>query len=68
MAALNSSEKDLVLDLSLLLLCGELPLEGGVAALLLLVGELPLGRGGLALLLGDDLPCTGLGTGVGVSG
>ena len=68
-AALTSSDELLVLDLSLLLLSGELPLEGGVVALLLLVGEEPLGLGGLVLLLGgDDLPGISLGIGVGVAG
>ena len=68
-AALTSSDEDLVLDLSLLLLSGELPLEGGVVALLLLVGEEPLGLGGLVLLLGgDDLPGISLGISVGVTG
>ena len=67
-AALTSSDDDLVLDLSLLLLSGELPLEGGVVPLLLLAGEVPLGLGGLVLLLGGDLPWVSLGIGVGVAG
>jgi hypothetical protein len=50
-AALTSSDDDLVLDLSLLLLTGELPLEGGVVPLLLMAGEVLLGLGGLVLLL-----------------
>ena len=68
-AVLTSSDELLVLDLSLLLLSGELPLDGGVVALLLLVGEEPLGLGGLVLLLGgDDLPGISIGIGVGVAG
>ena len=68
-AVLTSSEELLVLDLSLLLGGGELPLDGGVVALLLLVGEEPLGLGGLVLLLGgDDLPGMSLGIGLGVEG
>ena len=51
-AVLTSSELLLVLDLSLLLGGGELPLDGGVVPLLLLVGEEPLGLGGLVLLFG----------------
>ena len=54
-AVLTSSELLLVLDLSLLLGGGELPLDGGVVALLLLVGEEPLGLGGLVLLLWGDI-------------